>query len=313
MFLFRRSSSPPLYKRKHEIVWMNIQEWIDGVTAKSDVVYPHCIAKLLLQNVKQNGDNAQIPVCQRFGCASLSPYREPDAKCIDLALGELKRELNKYTFVMVNFSTIVNNMSFTHNEFISNHTMPVFLHRASTEEPWSISLCDPNWSLFWRGSKLEEELHATGYYIRQALRSHQALGGTVNVRRCLNVNACLPWRETGLGVCYAGMCATLNATRAWASLHPEQKASNGDELMNLIREATHAARPVATEVMKAMYKSNPHEKTVALLSSPGIHKNRNRERSPSQFQPSWYPPKRKTSPEGTCRHCSKRRRRVVES
>ena len=138
---------------------------------------------------------------------------------------------------------------------LTNHVVYAYLHRFSTDDEWKVVICDPNYDK--RTSRQDQiKLYKLGQYILAKVSfswssdSIQRVKELIELHRCINVNRCVP--NVGNGICFTGICATLLATAKYCESN-RIKAHNGNELMNLILQASAVGRSVAPSLVSRMH------------------------------------------------------------
>ena len=150
----------------------------------------------------------------------------------------------------------------------TNHVVQVYVYRASPADPWKAVVCDPNYSREETLRAHKETLRIVGLYVLKAIAWPPLENPTlasVQVKSCLNVNRCV--RRVGGGICFTALCATMVA----AVLHARQsqkKARNGQELMELILEASHRFRDSAGLLVSLSHLNMPYSVMSRVVAPP---------------------------------------------
>ena len=271
-----------------------IQDWILDVASPS--VEPFiCPYVVVLSSGDRRRGPDQIYKCPRFVCSSVSMFLL--AKCEHTSYDSVATDWNdKYTFVALTVGVAANDDdTMSMKTAGENHVITLFLHRGQIDAKWSATVCDPNQEM--SNLPRNRKLNVQRYHIAQHIlaitnsvpNAPKKGPSNVHLHRCLNVNRCIPGAAESGGICFTGLCASLYASAAWAKLHPHQRASNGNELLFLIRQATGVLRDSDSSgvFVREYHQAAPREEKNQRLQSilrdarrnPGNH---HREQSPAR-------------------------------
>jgi hypothetical protein len=168
-----------------------------------------------------------------------------------------------YSFIVAEAFVLQNDNSVTlATHDTANHTIPLFFHRPNSEDdtPWRLVICDPNYSssedvrhkraLIPLVQQIHSIVKQTSYFNRTL-----KLGDFVEFHRCMNLNVCMDHGTAG--ICFASLCAALDATKNYVAKLSLSKARDGTQLMHYLLDATHRARDTAAHVLMSIYAPAP--------------------------------------------------------
>lgn len=183
-----------------------------------------------------------------------------------------------------------------------DHVVTVYLHRRNrnqnadddpSEQPWFAVVCDPNYTsaLSRENRTYAANLYRLGVHVlteavltpRPFVLKHYK--NLIELHRCVNTNVCVP--SNAGGICFAGVCASLEAARAYCYRH-NIKAQDGTELVDLILKASAEAREVAPWFVAGVHLGlggGSAPRALGLLMSIGSasRRCRSKDRSTSPF------------------------------
>lgn len=252
---------------------LNIRKWINSVTVgREPIVVPAVFQTSLYRLTKFQDFSVAFG---NYTCSSRLPRGSYDTYT---TAGQIRGAADRknMTFIIFHLTVWIEAAGkIVFNSRRINHVMQVYLHRARSNDPWSASVCDPNWSptiqneIAVVSERHHVELQKIGNIFLDLFNVSRRRR-KVDIHRCLNVNACIVGKQGG--ICSTGLCAALFASQAYARLHPSERARDGDELMLLIRKATLAAMPKAEDFVRAYHDHVVDEKLLVKImheASPG--------------------------------------------